>query len=69
MAIDILQRYYTTELLWMKYIGTSSIPSVCLNAELILHSSHPSRAAPLYAALTIYLTWQDHGSPNLRDIL
>ncbi|KAI5453791.1 hypothetical protein NCC49_005604 [Naganishia albida] len=45
MAIDILQRYYTAELLWMKFI------------------------APLYAALAIYLTWEDHGRPDLRDIL
>jgi hypothetical protein len=64
MAIDILQRYYSVELIWMKYIGTSPILAGVNHstANIIVRSFD---AAPVYAGLAIYLTWEDHGCPDL----
>lgn len=67
MAINILQRYYTVELLWMKYIGMfrrycclSFHDSRCYARFLSLLCS-----APVYAGMAIYFTWLDHGRPEL----
>jgi hypothetical protein len=64
MAIDILQRYYSVELIWMKYIGTSPVLAVAYysTANIVVRSFD---AAPVYAGLAIYLTWEDHGCPDL----
>ena len=68
MAIDILQRYYNAELLWMKFIGASCLTKRRLSPpDRFIATLSPT--APLYAALAIYLTWEDHGRPDLRDIL